>query len=348
VTDSPLTNHGVFQAYLLGRFFAGQGIRFTHIFSSDLSRARDTADNIYRAQLRFDQSDGLATPSPLPLPELREQDFGPFEGKAFSSKPRTPFKSTSTVVSDGSEIQRDGDGMETKESMRQRADIFIDRHLLPILSDVATLEDKAVAVVAHGLILSTLWRCLLRRFSPSSVTVSPCAMPADRPIVLEHLGAWSNTGYLDLHVVSRAIEISPQESSPLNESTNAASIEKLSASSCQASTITAIKAPESVTPALTAPELIPPALTAPESITPALKTPGSTAPALAGPTTATPIFRGLAVTIKVVNGQIHVRGLKRTRGGVGSSAHDAGQRKIDTFFKKQKTKRWRAPASPED
>lgn len=40
--------------------------------------------------------------------------------------------------------------------------------------------------------------------------------------------------------------------------------------------------------------------------------------------------------IRSVNGKEHLRGLKRAR-GVGSSQHDEGQKKIDTFFKKTKT-----------
>lgn len=40
--------------------------------------------------------------------------------------------------------------------------------------------------------------------------------------------------------------------------------------------------------------------------------------------------------IRTVNGKEHLRGLKRAR-GVGSSQHDEGQKKIDTFFKKTKT-----------
>ena len=40
--------------------------------------------------------------------------------------------------------------------------------------------------------------------------------------------------------------------------------------------------------------------------------------------------------IRTVNGKEHLRGLKRAR-GVGSSQHDEGQKKIESFFKKTKT-----------
>ena len=41
----------------------------------------------------------------------------------------------------------------------------------------------------------------------------------------------------------------------------------------------------------------------------------------------------LRMTVLTHNGQEHLKGLKRTRGGVGSSKHDAKQRKLDSFFK---------------
>ena len=40
--------------------------------------------------------------------------------------------------------------------------------------------------------------------------------------------------------------------------------------------------------------------------------------------------------ITTVNGKHHLNGLKRTRGGVGSSKHDESQKTIESFFKKRK------------
>lgn len=45
---------------------------------------------------------------------------------------------------------------------------------------------------------------------------------------------------------------------------------------------------------------------------------------------------GFTATIITVNGKEHLKGLKRTRGGVGSSRHDEGQKTMESFFKKQK------------
>ncbi|KAI9760744.1 MAG: hypothetical protein M4579_001482 [Chaenotheca gracillima] len=50
-----------------------------------------------------------------------------------------------------------------------------------------------------------------------------------------------------------------------------------------------------------------------------------------------PTLKGWRAFIKTVNGQDHLQGLKRTRGGVGSSKHDEGQQKIESFFKKRKS-----------
>lgn len=43
-----------------------------------------------------------------------------------------------------------------------------------------------------------------------------------------------------------------------------------------------------------------------------------------------------SLLIKVINGQEHLKGLKKTRGGIGSSKHDEGQKTIESFFKKKK------------
>ena len=49
-----------------------------------------------------------------------------------------------------------------------------------------------------------------------------------------------------------------------------------------------------------------------------------------------PKLHDYRVTIKTVNGKEHLQGVKRTKGGVGSSKFDEGQKSIESFFKKQK------------
>ena len=46
---------------------------------------------------------------------------------------------------------------------------------------------------------------------------------------------------------------------------------------------------------------------------------------------------GWTLTIKAVNNTEHLRKLKRTRGGVGSSAYDDTQKTLEGFFKRAKT-----------
>ncbi|KAK0665392.1 putative phosphoglycerate mutase [Cercophora samala] len=170
VRDSPLTAHGVLQARRLGDHLAKQH-QVTHVFSSDLQRAVDTAVKIVDAQLsrrpRQNDKHGDApgsggTLKPLQLVDLRERDFGSAEGKKFG----TPH----------------GDA-ETHEDMRQRAARFVQGHLVPLLGSDDS-ETVVAVVVAHGLILNSLFRVLQARFGTE-------------PRGSEASAAWSNTGYLE-------------------------------------------------------------------------------------------------------------------------------------------------------
>lgn len=281
------------QAALLGRHFATEGVRFSNAFSSNLCRARKTAEAVCRAQPVSDPGDGLSV---VALPELREQDFGPFEGMPFASRRQNSGKAFGEGSENPSEVARDEDGVETKASMMRRADIFLDNHLLPLLTDKDdTAESGAVIVVAHGMILSNLWRCLLRRFEPMTVSVGPNALPADRPVRLEHLGAWSNTGYLDLDIAPRVPAPATQNIHLRTDIVKATDVDDQSTSApvLDNAVVASAQAPKSM-------------------------------------------LSGWKITINAVNGQPHLRGLKRTRGGVGSSSHDTGQQKIEAFFKKPK------------
>jgi hypothetical protein len=40
--------------------------------------------------------------------------------------------------------------------------------------------------------------------------------------------------------------------------------------------------------------------------------------------------------VNAVNSQEHLKGLKKTRGGIGNLKHDSNQQKVDSFFKKRK------------
>ncbi|RVX68043.1 hypothetical protein B0A52_08454 [Exophiala mesophila] len=49
-----------------------------------------------------------------------------------------------------------------------------------------------------------------------------------------------------------------------------------------------------------------------------------------------PILNDRKLTIVTVNGRDHLAGLKRTRGGLGSTPHDERQKRLDGFFKRPK------------
>ncbi|KAK0737315.1 histidine phosphatase superfamily [Apiosordaria backusii] len=178
IRDSPLTAHGVLQARRLGEYLA-KNHRVTHVFSSDLQRAVDTAVKVVDAQLfrrtkqdgnNGDVPDSTDQLKPLQLRDLRERDFRSAEGKKFG----TPH----------------GDA-ETHEEMRLRAASFVQGHLVPLLTTEEA--DAIVVVIAHGLILNSLFRVLQARFGTE-------------PRGSEMAAAWSNTGYLEAVVKATAAD----------------------------------------------------------------------------------------------------------------------------------------------
>lgn len=275
--DSALTNHGILQAERLGQHFAQSSFKFTNIFSSNLQRAYKTADAIRSAQIQADDKLKVVQ-SPL----LQEQDFGWYEGKPFHARQRSPKTSSNR---EGSVVQpkpSDFKDVESSDSMIRRMGIFIQDELLPLLQWEVSEVKSVVCVVSHGIILSYLWKTLLKLFPPQNVALTPDLLVGNRAFMpLEHLGGWSNTGYLQLDICQ--------------EDAAVASASKNSTYSTMTSN---------------------PNSTSQNS---------SSFPLLA--------FR---MTILTINSKDHLNGLKRTRGGVGSSRHDEGQKKIEAFFKKPK------------
>ncbi len=72
-SDCPLNEEGETGAKAVGAWFQAQGIRFDHVWSSPLQRARHTARLIVGTgpEIRID-------------PRLLEMDYGPYEGMALS------------------------------------------------------------------------------------------------------------------------------------------------------------------------------------------------------------------------------------------------------------------------
>lgn len=173
----------------------------THVFASDLKRARETAEAVVLALSSVvfggggggegagggagdgadgaGVGDGVGVGAPplrvVALPELRERDFGLAEGKKFG-------------------VDLASAGAESREQMRARAERFVAGYLEPLLTAERVAAGGCVVVVAHGLILDSLLRVLLARFGARELAR------------LGKMPGWSNTGYVELVVEVGAAE----------------------------------------------------------------------------------------------------------------------------------------------
>ena len=317
--DSALTNHGYHQAVRLGLHFKSLGLVFTHLFSSHLQRAAKTAGLIREAQLssKTDASSSNAVPEVIQLRILVEQDFGYLEGQKWSER-HVELRNKPGFVA-----------VETKEAMGQRADAFLDKHLLLLLDDTLDGPDPVVAIVSHGIFLSTLWKRLLRRLPARSILLSP-DLQSTAHSMLEHLGGWSNTGYLELHMTQNEVEKSPLVAyavpSPALKPGVLQPVESRSNN-----TPDPVKVPQSAT-LDAAGEME--AFTS--SVNNIVNVNDAVLFAPVSRTSRLRVARGWATTILTINNKDHLKGLKRTGGGVGSSRHDSSQKAIDSFFKRRK------------
>lgn len=297
--DSALTNHGVEQTKRLGDYFVKGSIAFTHIFASPLTRAFKTAEAIWKAQ-----KDGNAAEI-VKVPDLRERDFGQYEGKPYTSEEKTYNAETQKQErKTGCQL----DGIESGDSLAKRSDSFIDDFLLPLFATDGLDEEYIVAVVAHGMLLSHFWRRLLLRLPRKHLSIAPEITAARGNVILEHLGGWSNTGYLELDFKHDQRD----------------EVKVLGEASPRPSTVDAKYGTESAP--------VPPSLKEDEVVVPVDKGPITTATASKS---STHKLVGWSTSIIAVDSKQHLVGLKRQRGGIGSLAHDEGQKKLDGFFTKR-------------
>ncbi|KAM3084392.1 hypothetical protein ACMFMG_001501 [Clarireedia jacksonii] len=159
-----------------------------------------------------------------------------------------------------------------------------------------TLDENSVVVVAHGIILPHLWRTLLKRFQLKNVSVGKDVETNEYG--LEHLGGWANTGYLDLEIKS-VQELVPAQatSTPPSASEQPSNLPK---------------------PPITSDETLSNQPSSPESLSKGK------------------YFSNMLLIIKAINNQEHLKGLKKTRGGIGSLKHESSQTTMDSFFKKRR------------
>lgn len=180
----------------------------------------------------------------------------------------------------------------------------MDEHLLPLLGHTHKPGCGAIAIVSHGILLSHLWRRLLLRLPPKSVTVAPDIIANKGSINLQHLGGWSNTGYLQLlftpeggggAVVDRPL--APLPSSPNVTSPRHPAAERESHTEIDEEND---------------------------------RVPGK-------PSFNSKMLVGWSTLIVAIDRKDHLVGLKRQRGGICRSAHDEGQQKLTGFFKRKRT-----------
>ncbi|CAG7946922.1 unnamed protein product [Penicillium nalgiovense] len=237
-TDSALTNHGVAQVNCLAQHFVSNSTRFMTVFSSDLSRARITAEGICHAQVSL--SDGTPL-QPILTRNLREKDYGSMEGRFWNTSLPSPRPQGWVIP-------------ESKASMRQRADDFFNKHLLPLLMRDPHGQQN-IAVVAHGIILQELWSYFIEIFNPADTKVAPGICDTNMT-TLHRRPVWSNTSYTTVLI----------------------------------------------TPNLTERAVLP---------------------------TVMPKF---AFVVLGIDDKKHLANLRRTKGGIGTAAHDVKQKRIDQFF----------------
>lgn len=240
------------------------------------------------------------------LPMLMERDFGSYEGKKWRSG------SNEATISAKDEGFVD---MESKDSMAFRMDNFLDTHLLPLL-DANSLQPPVVIIVSHGIVLSVLWRRLVARLPPNSVSLSSDLATSLTNFSIEHLGGWSNTGYLELDLlfgsaspltptqgpvsVVQGLAGLPVDLNHANSGSSSKMMQKPIKEPCENDQEVTQSAKSSISSSLSA------------------------------------SLQEVTTTILTINGRDHLKGLKRTRGGVGSARYDTTQQSIETFFKRRK------------
>ena len=286
-------------------------MKFTHIFSSPLSRAFRTAQAVHNAQSRLHKSSGGSLSSGVEIVEVQElieRDFGFYEGKPFGAR-SDPKNPGANAQNEKSKSEPDVVDMESNEAMAARVDRFLESFLLPLFDDDGKNHECVVAIVSHGMLLSHFWQRLLQHLPRRSLKIAPEITAARGNVILEHLGGWSNTGYLEISFTNSETPISKDDTE-----------ENLS-----------IQQPGS-TESDTLPTPVPPPLQ-PEGADVSIAPTQKDEPAPEGkeaPRTLT----GWSTTILAIDSKAHLQGLKRQRGGIGSLAHDENQKKLDTFFKR--------------
>jgi len=139
-TDLGLTERGILQAEATAKYL--QEVKFDHVFSSPLLRAKQTAEIIYG------KTDGIET-----CDDLKEMLFGEIEGLTWEEA----FARYGTVNT-GSELSSiKTPGGECFEDLVSRCNAFIKSKLEP------RGHGENILIASHGITLRVLINCLLKR-----------------------------------------------------------------------------------------------------------------------------------------------------------------------------------------
>lgn len=295
-----------------------------------------TAHNTQPKNLASSTASGQATRheelSIVNAPQLVEQDFGFYEGKPFYARPRGSSKTGREAHYDTHKEEPGFVDVESKASLADRCDAFLDDHLLPLFgNEESTKTELVVVVVSHGILLPNLWRRLLLRLPRKSVTIVPEILASKGQVILEHLGGWSNTGFLELTI--RLAE--PTNVRSASSKDDIVGVKTLSTDvgsdevegglllncnakvdndppcpmpSSQSGEVGDVDATEKRPELLDQPDLLP----------------------------VQKHLQGYLTTILTIDGKDHLKGFKRTRGGIGRAEHDEKQKTMDSFFKRAK------------
>ena len=144
--DSPLTTEGVQQAVALGRRLQRSGIEIDAVYSSDLLRAKRSAEMLC-------SNLGIPTSSIRVDELMRERGFGIFEGKTRKEVEVTfPYELKMYYQSNDASFKVEGG--ESRQELITRSIKWLDR-----IGEEH--EGETVIVMTHGAVVSSLIRELL-------------------------------------------------------------------------------------------------------------------------------------------------------------------------------------------
>ena len=181
--DIPLNPEGERQAALLAAALAPE--RIDHIVSSDLARARQTAEAIARARGAQVGTD----------PALRERCYGGFEGLLYSEiAARFPREFAAWQARDVNGVVPPG--ANRGETFRQ----FFDRVTCAIKAHAAAHPGQTLALVAHGGVLECAYREALGLSLETPRDFKVLNASVNRFVVEEgtlRLVSWGEVGHLE-------------------------------------------------------------------------------------------------------------------------------------------------------